>query len=83
MELQSLLADIAAFTRSGAISQEAGYELRDSILAAANEADAPAPRARRLTAMLSRAKEVAAGVTATVGIAEAVDGIIKTLGGGT
>lgn len=82
VQLQDLLADIAALAQSGAVSQEISYELRDSILAVAEEADTSAPRPHRLAAALSHAKEIAAGLSSTVGIAEAVDSIIKALGGG-
>lgn len=81
-QLQDLLADIAALTQSGAVSHEIGHELRSSILTAADEADAPAPRWNRVTAALSHAKEIAVGLTAAVGIAESVDAVVRTLGGG-
>lgn len=81
-QLQDLLTDITALTQSGAVSPEVGHELRNSVLTAADEVDAPAPRRRRLTAALSHAKEIAAGLTATAGIAEAIDRIVKALGGG-
>lgn len=81
-QLHDLLADIAALTQSGAVSHEVGHELRDSILTATDEADAPAPRWHRLTGALSHAKEIAAGLTAAAGIAESVDAVVRTLGGG-
>ncbi|MGH3778680.1 MAG: hypothetical protein ACRDRR_23585 [Pseudonocardiaceae bacterium] len=81
-QLQDLLADISALTQSGAVSHEIGHELRNSILTAADEADAPAPRWHRLTAALSHAKEIAVGFAAAAGIAESVDGVIKALGAG-
>lgn len=81
-QLHDLLVDIAALVQSGAVTREVGHELRDSVLAAAEEADAPAPQSHRLTMLLNRAKEIAAGLTATIGIAEALDGVIKALSGG-
>lgn len=81
-KLQDLLTEIAALTKSGVVSREIGHELHDSILAAANEAHAPAPRWPRLAAALSHAKEIASGLTATAGIATSIDAVVKTLGGG-
>ena len=80
-QLQDLLEDLAALTQSGAVSHEVGQELRNSILTATDEANAPAPRRRRLIAALSHAKEIAVGLTAAAGIAESVDAVVRTLGG--
>lgn len=82
-QLQDLLVDIAALTQSEVVSREIGHELRNSILTAADEASASTPRWHRLTAALSHAKEIAAGLTATAGIAASLDGIVKALGGGS
>ncbi len=82
-QLQDLLTEVAALAQSGAVSREIGHELSKSILTAADEADAPTPRWHRLTAALSHAKELAAGLTATAGIAASVEGVVKALGGGS
>jgi len=81
-QLQDLLADVAVLTRTGAVDHEIGHKLHDSILTAVDEADAPAPQWHRLTAALSHAKEIAAGLAATAGIAGAVDSVVRALGGG-
>jgi hypothetical protein len=52
-QLQDLLVDIASLVQSGAVTREIGHELRDSILAAAEEADAPVPQSHRLVRLLS------------------------------
>ncbi len=81
-QLQDLLADVAVLTQRGAVDHEIGHQLRDSVLTAIDEVDAPAPRSHRLAAALSRAKEIAAGLAATAGISESIDSIVKALGGG-
>lgn len=81
-QLQNILADITALTRSGAVDHETGHELRNSVSIAAQEADTPAPRQHRIITALGRAKDIAAGLAATAGIATAVDSVVKALGSG-
>jgi len=81
-QLRDLLASVEVLTQSGAVDPDSGKQLQALMREAADEAAAPAPERGRLVTTLRRARDLAAGLTATAGIVAAVDSIVGTLTGG-
>src|SRR5262245_4603400 len=81
-QLRDLLASVEVLTQSGAVDPDSGKQLQALMREAADEAAAPAPERGRLVTTLQRARDLAAGLTATAGIVAAVDSIVGTLTGG-
>jgi len=63
-----------------ALSDEDGAELVEVMAEATREAESDTPRRSRVSALLGRARELTAGITATAGLAEAVHGLINAIG---
>jgi hypothetical protein len=68
-------------TGTGAVDQDTAAEIRSLTHAAEAEVSGDQPDRGRAVVALTRLKSVAEGFTATAGIAEAVDAIVRTLAG--
>ncbi|TWF78035.1 hypothetical protein FHX44_113954 [Pseudonocardia hierapolitana] len=68
-------------TRTGAVDQARAEEMLALTRAAEAEMGGDQPDRGRAITALTRLKSVAEGLTATAGIAEAIDGIVRTLAG--
>jgi hypothetical protein len=83
--VRSGLADVRnrvdELTGTGAVDQDTAAEIRSLTHAAEAEVSGDQPDRRRAVVALTRLKSVAEGLTATAGIAEAVDAIVRTLAG--
>ncbi|MFL5862009.1 MAG: hypothetical protein ACJ780_14730 [Solirubrobacteraceae bacterium] len=80
-QVRALCQKVDDDARAAGMSEETHGELVTALAAAATEAESPAPERSRLAAYLERARALTLGVTATAGLADALHGLIVSLGG--